>query len=48
MISSESAGLCKYEVHDDDVEFGPAKEEYDKLPEAEKDRYLMQLCCRLC
>ena len=32
-------GLCKYEVHEDDVEFEPAKEEWDGLPDSEKERY---------
>lgn len=33
------SGLCKYEVHEDDVEFPPAKEEWDKLEDNQKERY---------
>jgi len=33
-----SAGLCKYEVHENDVEFPPAKLEWDALPDADKER----------
>lgn len=33
-----TSGLCKYEVHEDDVEFPPAKEEWDKLEDSEKEQ----------
>ncbi len=32
------AGMCKYEIHEDDLQFDPLKEEYDALPQKEKDR----------
>lgn len=37
------AGLCKYEVHEDDVEFEPAKQEWDSLPDPDKERYALSL-----
>ena len=30
--------MCKYEIHEDDLQFDPLKEEYDALPQKEKDR----------
>jgi hypothetical protein len=32
------AGVCPYEIHDDDLQFEELKGEYDKLSQKEKDR----------
>ncbi|KAK9821175.1 hypothetical protein WJX74_004864 [Apatococcus lobatus] len=32
-------GDCKYEMHEDDIQFDEIKEEYDMIPEKEKGRY---------
>ena len=31
-------GPCKFEIHEDDLQFEALKEEYDALPQKEKDR----------
>ena len=37
-ISDNAAGDCKYEMHEDDIQFDEIKEEYDMIPEKEKLR----------
>ena len=37
-----AAGVCKYEIHEDDLQFEAVKEEYDALSQKDKDR-----CARL-
>ena len=36
--ASLRAGVCKYEIHEDDLQFEAVKEEYDALPQKDKDR----------
>ncbi len=32
------AGVCQYEIHEDDLQYEEMKAEYDKLTQKEKDK----------
>ena len=38
-----SAGACKYEMHEDDLQFDPLLEAYQQLPERDKQRCALNL-----